>query len=884
MSVFEHSRFLVMGAWQHPYRHSLTEFAYANPLLPDATNVQDAINYIISVLYPNYIGTFATPAALPVSSAANDYAIVTDDGDGKSAGYVWQVIDAGGRWIKRYDVDWSLESIYAELINRTQYQYVMKFGMSDRDPDAVTLTGINEGQHIYGGDTNSGNLTLHANSGSGASTGFVQVTDNFRPQIDNAYLLGTPTERFLQAYAVEGYFGDFIFSGSTAQVTTSLFTILNDVEIDGSLVTQDGAVIAGDINLDPGSITSDSGAISFSSNNLTTTGTIKGSIGLFSTRVEVGPFAGQALILAPGSITDESGAINFGNENLSTVGTLGAGDTTVTALAVDNMLLDVSTLSAATDLFLDAGANTIHMASAMTTGAITTTGSVVVTGDLTVDNLKLDGNVLSSTSGNLTITPTGNLVVSAGPQPAVDNTLDLGVAAKRFNDLFIGGSISDGTNAILVADLLALRSTVFRDAGRTQAAQAGDALFFDGTQWLASVPDSEITHSTISGLTTGDAGHTQFAMLAGRAGGQAIRGGTAASELLTLESTAHATKGTVQTKDSFLPFTNASYSGGWAGIDLGGSANYFRDVYTKGEHKGFRLENLAAPANSSQNIGRMVYDGGIVKVDTGATWSALVNSIDNQTAAGVKTWSGNGLFTAKVGIGTGPITPNVELDVFGAWASRRSDVASASSIAQLATTTSFVKITGALSTTVLGLGSGFDGKRVIVHNGSSGSLTIKHQDAGATAADRVITPTASDLVVLSNRSTELVYDANQSRWVVASSGAGGGSYTTTALQNVGASGSISSTTYDGFQFRRVQGSGNPQTASSTPFGSGGGWSDGTVITLIGQDDTKALTILNNDAAKGALLNGDAVLKNNSILTLIYDATADRWVEMYRVNC
>jgi hypothetical protein len=48
-------------------------------------------------------------------------------------------------------------------------------------------------------------------------------------------------------------------------------------------------------------------------------------------------------------------------------------------------------------------------------------------------------------------------------------------------------------------------------------------------------------HGNISGL--GDDDHTQYALLAGRAGGQTLYGGTAAGEDLTLIPTSHATKG-----------------------------------------------------------------------------------------------------------------------------------------------------------------------------------------------------------------------------------------------------------------------------------------------------------------------------------------------------
>lgn len=50
-------------------------------------------------------------------------------------------------------------------------------------------------------------------------------------------------------------------------------------------------------------------------------------------------------------------------------------------------------------------------------------------------------------------------------------------------------------------------------------------------------------HANLTGLTTGDAGHTQFALLAGRSGGQTLIGGTDANDDLTLQTTSNATKG-----------------------------------------------------------------------------------------------------------------------------------------------------------------------------------------------------------------------------------------------------------------------------------------------------------------------------------------------------
>ena len=64
--------------------------------------------------------------------------------------------------------------------------------------------------------------------------------------------------------------------------------------------------------------------------------------------------------------------------------------------------------------------------------------------------------------------------------------------------------------------------------------------------FVASTSLGYQTHAALPGLTTGDAGHTQFAMLAGRSGGQSLIGDTATGGHLRLQSTVHATKGRVK--------------------------------------------------------------------------------------------------------------------------------------------------------------------------------------------------------------------------------------------------------------------------------------------------------------------------------------------------
>lgn len=66
---------------------------------------------------------------------------------------------------------------------------------------------------------------------------------------------------------------------------------------------------------------------------------------------------------------------------------------------------------------------------------------------------------------------------------------------------------------------------------------------YDARYALASHTHTAPDHGALSGLTDDD--HSQYALLAGRSGGQTLIGGTASGDDLTLQSTNHATKGSI---------------------------------------------------------------------------------------------------------------------------------------------------------------------------------------------------------------------------------------------------------------------------------------------------------------------------------------------------
>lgn len=633
MSIFEKERFRIFVTAQHPLKHSLDDFAYTNPGLGNTVStVQGAIDYLFAVIYPQSQPAVDTVGDLPaVGNTLNDMRVVNDDGDGKAASYRWEQREgeASPSWHKIYDMDWGLDSILQQMELKTQDLYVSKKGYDERDAAGNLVVGTLAGAYIYGGATANNNLTFFANSGDGvgASTGYVQFGDNARPITDNTFDFGTTALRFKKIWAYEYQAGTLNLQSGSITDTSGLIDFDNeDLTTTGTLTVGTFApntlLVGGTLFLQTGSITDSTGNITFDNENLVTTGTV-------GTGVLTVTDTAQTIILDPdaagnASIASSRATLTFGATNLLTTGTLSAGNATVTRLDSDNIRVDGNTISVLDvngNLNLTAnGTGQIEAFHHMVTLGQTAIGIVSVTGQLNADNLRLDGNTISATNanGNITLLPNGTGVVNASTiLPNADSTYNFGDATNRWDTLYLDGAISDGTTTVTSSTIQSLRDI---NVGVT----VGMAIFYDGTKWIASLPDTEITHGQLAGLSADD--HLQYLLLAGRSGGQSAIGGTGASDNLTFESTSHATKGKILVKDTLQPFTNASYSGSWSGTDLGGTGNFYRHVYTKGEHFNFRVENVSSDfSSSSQNPGRIGYNttSGLLIYDTGSAVVAV---------------------------------------------------------------------------------------------------------------------------------------------------------------------------------------------------------------------------------------------------------------------
>lgn len=120
-------------------------------------------------------------------------------------------------------------------------------------------------------------------------------------------------------------------------------------------------------------------------------------------------------------------------------------------------------------------------------------------------------------------------------------------------------------------------------------------------------------------------------------------------------------------------------------------------------------------------------------------------------------------------------------------------VAGGGTIAALTSTKSLVYITGAGTTTIQGATAGTEGQVLVIHNLSSGTVTVKHQDAGASASNRFLLPNGDDVVIDSDSSAEFFYEIGGARWKLRA-GSGTGSGAIGAQESIG-TGDGSTTTF-----------------------------------------------------------------------------------------
>lgn len=625
-------RWRVYTKAQHPYNHSAADIAFTNPALPGVNTFNDFASWLVAVLYPQDKAAVANIAALPaVGNTLGDYRIVNDTGSGVAGGFRWEQRegDASPKWYQIYAMNWGADSVMSAFLNQTQNVYVNKYGYDDVDASGVAVAGTLAGQTVYGGRTAGNNLTFYPNAGDGAGavTGYVQFAGQVRPTTNNSLDLGTSANKFRT-----GYYGTSVLAGT--------MTLSGGVIADSSGAVSFGALnlsttgtasfgattgtsfIVGTTTYAARSITDTTPTATFSFNAMAVSTSGVGTFGSVSatgaaSAFKTGTTVGN-LTLANGSITDGGGAISFASN------TLASG-----AHTIGNSILSSGQLTTgAGDLTLNAFSGTVTVAAAnagfqAVTATSYTRGNTVLT----------DGALTSGATTTFTLTsPTIIFAASTLIKPSADATSPLGDATHRFKDLFMSGSFGDGTNTCTIGTLLSLRAI-------NTGVSTGYGIFYNGTQWVAADPDTEVFHDSISHLTgvgtDGDAGHSQFVVAAGRAAAQTIKGGTAASANLTLDSTAHATKGRVLFNSDLGANADGTQN-------IGGASNRFNNLYMAGQAIGLRVENYTTAGRpAAGNAGRLYWDTTTndVFADTGSVWQRVSrDSYYNQDTTG---WTGS---------------------------------------------------------------------------------------------------------------------------------------------------------------------------------------------------------------------------------------------------
>jgi hypothetical protein len=214
----------------------------------------------------------------------------------------------------------------------------------------------------------------------------------------------------------------------------------------------------------------------------------------------------------------------------------------------------------------------------------------------------------------------------------------------------------------------------------------------------------------------------------------------------------------------------------------------------------------------------------------------------------------------------------------------QADIATTATITSLAVTKPLNRFTGSTLTEVQGIDATGVNKLVTFHNASSAQITFKNQNAGATATNRIITPTGNDIRVKANESIQWVYDATQTRWVIgAGSGGGGGALVvfgsrgtprSVATTGITSSASHMSTT-DQRQLIFVEGDAAGENDLG-PTQIEAGTLVGQEIILIGRNNDDFILL---EPGNGLDMNGEWRSFEGRSITFVYDGT--NWCETAR---
>lgn len=573
--------------------------AYDNERLPiDVDTIGEVLDYIINALYPNYVATVDEVTDLPLTANNGDYYIVRDDGDGNMAGYVWETRDGVTGFQKKFDVDWSVDGILADLEGRIAPYYVQLLGKAG-------------GQRIAGGNVAGNNLELEANSVD--DSGEIIVHNPVIPNGDAEESLGKAGKRFLDVF-LSG-----VLSNGTDTVTVAqLLAAYTHSQATGNPHGSEYEDIAnrlGDLDID-GDVEDASVDLSTAGNKSVTLTVKDNSHNHLAANITDLSDAVYALFKL---ILQDSDDLQWTFDDLN-----------------QEVVADINIDTGNLDDVAAPAPNKILVGNPDGDEWVQSDGLIELTGDIsgsatydstedkweietqventpldTVDRIDLTNRAVESTPGNPTVLT------------LIGHKLTTGKKIRLFDVTFAGVYVvtridDDNFSIPFDSSLGAVENGYF-------IPEAANLLYDPDTDtFKVRAEFEEISHHEIT--DNDDDVHPQYALLDGRGNEQVLSGGETASGNLILQSTSfRASPGDVLLRDRLAAETGAVYSGGWQGTDLGSSGRPFRDIHTKGELKGGRVEQVnSLPSVSATERGRLVQDtDGDLWINTGTEWAKM---------------------------------------------------------------------------------------------------------------------------------------------------------------------------------------------------------------------------------------------------------------------
>jgi hypothetical protein len=169
----------------------------------------------------------------------------------------------------------------------------------------------------------------------------------------------------------------------------------------------------------------------------------------FATYIFNGSPSGAVTVTLPSSVKKVINVVNNYTQNITFQ--VGSGATTATVFPSSSGIIHTDGANA---VYSVSEGSASHLRHNGTTKAEATANGIVITGTLSVSNLTLDTNSITSTNtdGNIIITPngTGTIVTDSHIVPNTDSTDDLGTSTTRFANIYgdsVDAPVLKATNA-----------------------------------------------------------------------------------------------------------------------------------------------------------------------------------------------------------------------------------------------------------------------------------------------------------------------------------------------------------------------------------------------------------------------------------------------------